>query len=432
MSIAALPDSRGWRSSLVAALRRGGITLAVPAILAAVLWCGFYAAIAGYVGDNDALFIDTTAFQYAADVAFNWNWSPYDAGMFWAWRYDLGLKLFPFLYPPAALLVFAPLAMVSIVESVILLTVANFVAVAVTVGVLYRRYVKPLPDGSWTWIALAVLCLHYGFVRTMMNGQINLQVLLLLLLAWGTAGQRRWALVTGVALAAAILLKTYPAVLLGVFLLRRDWRVIGICLASLAAACLWSLAVLPPDAWSDWLRDVAPTGRWGAIPFQLFSPSSHANISLNGLLSRLLDPQLVGSLGLPLTAAVLGTTFATFWHLRALPSRAFYDWAFPLTLAATFLIAPLSWFHHTVFLLPALLVLLAEAAKRPKPESRILLAIVLFNSVYWQPIGRLAELLSTLPALGAIALWVALIALATQDAQTRSARMPDLRQPDPA
>lgn len=414
MSVAALSDRRNRRSALVAGLPRAGITLALPAMLAALVWCAIYSVVGGRLGDTPAAFIDAPSFYYAAVTAFEWPWSPYEPGVILAWKYDLGLHIFPFLYPPPALAVFAPLALVSFGVALLALLAINIAAIVIIVGVLYARYVKTLPDGSWTWIALAVLCFHYGFARTVMNGQINLLVLLLVLLAWGTAGRREWSIVTGLALAAAVLLKTYPVVLLGVFLLQRDWRVIGICLAALAGFSAWSVQGLPADAWSDWLRDVAPTGRWGVEPFMLFDPGRYCNISLNGLLSRLFDADVVGFLALPLTAAVLGATFAVFWHLRHLPARAFYDWAFPLTLVATFLIAPLSWTHHGVFLLPGMLILLNEAARRRPPASKILVGIVLFYSFYWRPIAKYLEWVATFPALAVVAIWIALLVVAAQ------------------
>lgn len=431
MSTTALPGRRNARPALAAALSRAGITLALPAMLVALVWSAFYSVIGGFVGDTPAAFIDAPSFYYAAVTAIDWAWSPYEAGIILAWKYDLGRHVFPFLYPPPAIAVFAPLALVSYGDALLALLLTNFAAIVVIVGVLYARYVKSLPEGNWTWIALGVLCFHFGFVRTVMNGQINLIVLLLVLVAWGTAGQRRWSIVTGLALALAILLKTYPVVLLGVFLLRRDWRVIGVCLAGLAGIGAWSLQGLPADAWSDWLRDVAPTGRWGVEPFMLFDPGRYCNISLNGLLSRLFDADVVGFLALPLTVAVLGATFTVFWRLRHLPTRAFYDWAFPLTLVATFLIAPLSWTHHGVFLLPGMLILLNEAARRRPPVSKILAGIVLFFSFYWRPVAKYFEWVATFPALAVVAIWVALLVVAAQQALLHPAQPAARPNPDP-
>jgi alpha-1,2-mannosyltransferase len=271
---------------------------------------------------------------------------------------------------------------------------------------------------GWICIGLAILCLNYGFVRTILNGQINLVVLLLILLAGSTAGQRRWALLTGLALAGAILLKTYPVVLLALFVLRRDWRVVGACLGGVAAVTLASAAFVPATAWSGWLHNVVPTGGWGTPVFMLFEPSHYANLSLNGLLSRLLDSGTVGLLAFPLTALVLGVTFAVLWRLRDLEARAFHDWAFPITLVATFLVAPLSWYHHAVFLLPGLLLLVGEAAKRQGMPSACLVGIVLLNSFYWSPIARQVEWVSTIPALGVVALWVALLVVADRSLAT--------------
>lgn len=403
--------TRGCPLPATAPRTRSALRLAAL-LLGPVLWCVIYAAIAKRIGDASTLFIDLPSFYFAADAVVNWRLSPYEPGILMAWEYFNGLNVYPFLYPPPSLPIFAPLAWLGFVQALAAVLVANLILVAVSVDHLYRRYVVTLPRGAWFWIGVAVLVLHYGFVRTVMNGQINLLVLFLVLLAWNTAANRRWAAVTGLALAAAILLKTYPAVLLGVFLMRRDWRVIGACSGGLLASALLSWAIAPAGVWMDWLQDVAPTGHWGATTFLLFEPGRYANISLNGMLSRLFDAEVVGRLALPMAAAVLAASFAVLWRLRRLPARAFHDWAFPITLVATFLVAPLSWFHHAVFLLPGLLLLLTAAAGRRGAAAAVPAAIVLFVSFYWSPIARQAEWVSTFPTLGILALWAALLTAA--------------------
>lgn len=380
-----------------------------PAVLASLAWCYGYAVLAVFIGDTAVPGLDLPAFFYAADATFNWGLSPYDAAVIRAWQEDLGRTVFPFLYPPPALLLFAPLAALSYSEAALLLLLVNSALLVALEVALFNRFLRSLPAGGWFWLGLGVLCLHYGFVRTLLNGQVNLLVLGLILVAWDALGERRRPVLAGLALALAILLKTYPALLLALLLLRREWSALAAAFATIAAGAGAAALLLPPELWGDWLRRVLPTGGWGTVPFMLFAPSVYANIGLNGFFSRLIAEETVVAGLAWLILPVIGFSLHALWSRRTAPPEAFYERGFTLLLAAGFLVAPLSWFHHLLFLLPGMLLLLREAAAQPGPGRRLGVGSVLTLSFYWAPLGRQIEIISTLPSLAAIALWLALL-----------------------
>jgi hypothetical protein len=124
--------------------------------------------------------------------------------------------------------------------------------------------------------------------------------------------------------------------------------------------------VLPRELWGEWARNVAPTGGYGLRPFNLFLPVEPWNHSINGFFLFVQD-RCQGAFGFPLglitrplTYIVAGAVGAATVGLSYLSRRkgagdATLDLEVSLFLLMMFLVAPLSWEHHFVYVLPAAL-----------------------------------------------------------------------------
>lgn len=274
------------------------------------------------------------------------------------------IPVLPFTYPPFAALVFLPLSHLPWTAVVALWRAASVAALLlITVGAL--RLLSPSPTGRVRDRALlwAAAGLWLEPVRhTLDQGQINLLlgavVLGGLTLCRGAAGR-------GAAAGLAASLKLTPAVG-GLYLLAtRQWRAAAWSVATGAAAVALAWYVAPHESARYWSALVTDTRRVGPV-------RSVRNQSLRGALTRLLGPDVTAS---ALWWAVLAlVTLAALYALRGALRRN--D---PLGLLVTaelygLLVCPISWSHHWIWCLPAM-IWLAHGPCRRRRLSRVTLAV---------------------------------------------------------
>ncbi len=277
----------------------------------------------------------------------------------YAFRYDG--SAFGFTYPPFAALLMAPMALLpgvvvlaghTLLNAAVLVGIARFLVVPVA-----RRHGWPLP---FAWIAaVPVLFLLDPVRETVGYGQVNL-LLLALVLADAAALDRghRWAGV-GIGLAAAV--KVTPALFVPYLLLTGRRRAAAVAAGTAAAATLLAAAVAPDTSWRFWTRVLWQTRRVGRV-------DETGNQSLLGGLARLTDPhQPPRALWAVLALVVLVIAFR-----RAVRASRTGDELAGLALVGltACLVSPISWTHHLVWVVPALVVLVDVAAGRaPAPGS---------------------------------------------------------------
>ncbi len=247
----------------------------------------------------------------------------------------------PWLYPPAAALPFVPLTWLPFDLAAALWALVSMAALARVVQLVLRG-LRQAQAPVWAVVAAALLA--EPVTSTLGYGQVNLVV------AWlvteGFLGRRRWL----VGVAAGI--KLTPLVFLLPLILRRDFRGATQALGGFAAtvAVGWLLA------------PAASTTYWSGL---FFNPSDRigiaypANQSINGALWRAAGEGGVPLLHVALAVAVLALTVAI---LRRNPGDAVLAlWVCGL---AGLLVSPISWIHHWVWLIPALLWLWAHGRRR--------------------------------------------------------------------
>lgn len=308
--------------------------------------------------------IDLPSFHAAATAVFTHGASPYARDL----RVDTGQRVYPWLYPPTSLLVVAPLALVSYEQARIVVLVVNHLLVLAMIAalawwVLRRRDARDVALGA---AGIAVALGFRPLESTISHGQVNVLVLALVVGFW-LAAQRGAVALAGALLAGATLFKTYPVLIVAMLLLGRRREVAAWTLIWLVVSALTAAAILPDAVWTDWRAHILPAAGYGSRPEGLFYPGSVWNLGLNGLIAR----QFAGtsavpgalpalSIGLTYLAAggVLLVTAVSVRRVAAIDWRRGFDRAMVVTLPAIFLVAPFSWEHHLVFLLPTLLMLM--------------------------------------------------------------------------
>ena len=253
----------------------------------------------------------------------------------------------PFTYSPFAALVFTPLHLMSSTAARWVFTLGSMVSYLVVVGVIGWRL--RLPRRYLGLVALAGIAFE-PFARTVLLGQINLYLMAAVVVdALVIRSSRRGWLV---GLAAGI--KVVPGVFILFFVLQRDWR------SALRAGCGFLVAmacgaiVAPQDSLRFW------TG--GLFRISHFGPSAvvdSKNQSLVGELARISQnpsPLMVTELVLFASALALGIVAARR-QLRIGDEVA----ALTAIAVGGLLASPLSWTHHWVWAVPAVMVLVSRS-----------------------------------------------------------------------
>lgn len=259
----------------------------------------------------------------------------------------------PFTYPPIAAVLFAPLAMIPLLLTFLLVAAASMASlwwvlrvVVVKLGGLRTD------DAGWLALALTAALLWFGPVHTTIGfGQINIILMMLVAIDVLVVPSRFRGLLTGVAIA----IKLTPAVFGLWFLLRRDWAGIARIAASAGGLTLLGHLVVPADSTKYWLDTLADTGRIGG-------PMYASNQSIDAELWRLGLHTDDGGSGLWLALVLVA-----FLVTVAVMVRLLHDGHPFLAVCANalfgLLASPVSWSHHWVWV-PVMLVAVAVLALR--------------------------------------------------------------------
>ena len=328
-----------------------------------------------------------------------------------------GLRL-PFTYPPAAAIVLAPLALLPMAAAGTVLTVASVALAAVVLGMFLRRLTEPVagpagPAGpvagrAWTvaWLLPAALLLE-PVRSTLSYGQVNILLMALVTLDC-LATAPRWPRGALVGLAAA--LKLTPAAFVLYFLLRRDWRAAAVAGGSFAAATAAGFVLAGPDSLRYWTSVVYQTGRIGGA-------ATATNQNIQGVLARAgLDPHTLPGTAAWLALSALVLVAAWLGMRRALAASQ-PCLALSLNAFAALLISPISWSHHWVWCVPALLTL-ADLGRRHRHRLAVAVAaggLVLFSAApQWLLANLVGPTLKWTPweqAIGSSYVWFAVLVL---------------------
>src|SRR5439155_719327 len=270
------------------------------------------------------------------------------------------------------------------------------------------RYGRP----RWSVVALAVpLAAATEPVReTLGFGQVNLLLALLIYAdfvalrnranrAGPQAGTpvparalRRWwatGATAGVGVGLATAIKLTPGLFIIYFLVTKQWRAAATSAATAVGVTLLTFVVGGPETITYFTSVVTDTSKVGAV-------DATANQALSGLLARLYDS--------PTTPTLMWLAFAMLILAvglsRAKTAHAEGDelTSFTLVGLTANAVCPISWTHHLVFVIPAL-VILVDTAMRRRAAARALASRGLWTR---GPVGipALAGLRHALAALG--------------------------------
>ncbi|MBB2937314.1 alpha-1,2-mannosyltransferase [Amycolatopsis bartoniae] len=242
----------------------------------------------------------------------------------------------PFTYPPAAALLFVPLAALPSGLAWGIVTTASVVSLAVVVRLCARRA-----------LVLTVLALGLEPVwKTLVLGQINL--ILLALVVVDVLARPRFS---GVLIGIAAAVKLTPLIFVVHLFVTGRWRDGLRALGTFAGLQALMFALVPRDALNYWTKAAFDPDRIGGVHW-IF------NQSLNGLLHRASHDALWSGKVALLVAAVLAVP--SLWLARRLHARGEHLGALLVTAFLGLLASPVSWTHHWVWGVPLLALLVTK------------------------------------------------------------------------
>ncbi|GLB65465.1 membrane protein [Dietzia sp. NCCP-2495] len=257
----------------------------------------------------------------------------------------------PFTYPPLSAQLFSLLTIVPLPVASMLITLATIIVLALVVQlVLTRTCDRPAAQLWWITAAVMVVGMWFGPVReTIGFGQVNV-FLMALVMVDVIRGRGRWwgGTLTGLAMA----IKLTPAVFLLYFVLRRDWR--GLATAVVSALAFTGIGHLltPDESIRYWTFAIRDPGRIGGLAFA-------SNQSVNGVVHRFGLEGTAASVAWFVVSCVIGLVIAwAAWRLL----RAGHEVAAAVVVGTVALFcSPVSWGHHWVWAVPAVVLALVWA-----------------------------------------------------------------------
>jgi alpha-1,2-mannosyltransferase len=296
----------------------------------------------------------------------------------------------PFTYPPLAAIAFCPFAWLGLPAASVAITLTSVALLIIAASMVLSGLdvwaaSRTAPGPAWlrrcclaTMIVAAAAIWMEPITSNLAYGQINV-VLMALVIA--DCVPRRTAWPRGLALGLGIALKLTPAVFLLYFVLRRDSRAALTAMASFSGATLVGFVLAWRDSWDYWTDTVRNTERIG-------EPSLNTNQNLAGALARL---DLGGHERFLLWAGGCLLVLAlTVWATRRLLGSGEPILALICIALFGLVVSPVSWSHHWVWMLPALLVTGVVALQRRSAPLAGLSAVGTALTV-WTPITVLPK-----------------------------------------
>lgn len=269
-----------------------------------------------------------------------------------------------FTYSPFAAVVFVPIAAIPLAIARVLWDLVSVAALAYSL-VLIAKLAGYRPSRLMIAGATAAAMVLDPVYQTLFLGQINLILLALILTdVWRVSRGRTAGL--GVGIAAAI--KLTPAIFIVFFLLARRTKAAVIAAGTFVGCGLIGLLIAPRASKEYWEHLFYDTKRVGAPYISNQSPYATAVRIAGG--ATHIGPWYVI---IPLGFAAIGLGAAAIFARRD-------DWLSAAAVTGTtgLLVSPISWAHHWVWILPALVVLVRSGHRLAAGLGYLLFALAPF------------------------------------------------------
>jgi len=340
-----LIQKRGEAGAAAGALSRGGGRMLLAGGALFVIAVGAYLAMAAGRPADFWVMNDLKIYRLAGLVARH-------SGPLYQVRFlRQGLG---FTYPPFAAAVFDALAVGPIAVLKVLITAASLLSLVAAAWLSWGAAGVRAPAArAGAALAVAGIALWTDPVQqTLGFGQVNL-ILMVIVLADLCQRDDLWWKGAGTGLAAGF--KLTPAIFIVYLLITRRFRAALVCAAAFGLSVAAGFAVLPGASRQYWLDGLF-------LNFERPGGTSYvSNQSLRGVISRLYGGPAAGRpawLAATFVVAAAGLLVAAWAHRRGQELTGIVACAI-----TGLLVSPVSWDHHWVWIVPALVAVLAAARR---------------------------------------------------------------------
>jgi alpha-1,2-mannosyltransferase len=298
--------------------------------------------------------------------------------------YSLRYYGLPFSYPPFSGVIFAGVAPLPWAVAAALVTVASGLVLPVMLYLALR--LPPLPswlDQKNAWrlaLAAAAAAIWLEPVRTTLGyGQIDLFLAVGILYDLTRPDAAR---VKGVSIGLAAGIKLIPAIFVIYLLFTRRFRAALTAAVAFMVTVAVGFVVMPASSAHFWNGTFLNPGRISPV-------QNPENQSLSGALARTLHTVNPGHIWLPLAVivALIGLALATYAQRHGDEAAGF-----SLCAITGLLVSPISWTHHWVIAVPAVLiasfVIYRNKAGKPAARSLSIVALVGLLIIGWVRLAR--------------------------------------------
>jgi len=289
--------------------------------------------------------------------------------------YSVSVHGLPFTYPPFAAVLYVPLELLGVVGARWVLTVASISCYVVVLVICARRLRMNLAIAAV--IGLAGLTFE-PFLRTILLGQINLVLLALVVVDCLAVPARYRGMLIGLATGIKIL----PGAFILFLILKREWGAVGRAVAVFAVTVGVGAVFAPHDSWLFWRGGFINLSRWG--PENMIGGDNQSLSAVFMRLSHDISPPTVLVLLMSVGVMALGLVAAK----RQTDAGNEVNGLVCIALASL-LASPISWTHHWVWAVLALLVLVQG---RRRIAAVLLGAVFVIGPMWFTPRGHLVEL----------------------------------------
>lgn len=289
--------------------------------------------------------------------------------------YAVSVHGLPFTYPPFAAVLFVPFEVLGDVGARWMLTVASIGCYVLVVVVCARRLRMNLAIAGM--VGLAGLTFE-PFLRNILLGQINLVLIALVVVDCLVVPARYRGTLIGIAAGVKLL----PAAFILFLILKREWGAAGRAVAAFAVTVAVGGLFAPRDSLLFWSGGFTNLSRFG--PAAIIGGD---NQSLDAAFMRLSHDLLPPPILLLLTSAAV-MTLGLVAAKRQIDAGKDVNGLVCIGFASL-LASPISWTHHWVWGVLALLVLVQD---RRRVAAAVLGAVFVIGPMWFAPRGQFLEL----------------------------------------
>ncbi|TKW74714.1 MAG: DUF2029 domain-containing protein, partial [Staphylococcus hominis] len=292
----------------------------------------------------------------------------------------------PYSYPPSSLLFFSPLTLFGETVGLVLFSLVSLAALWWVITLTLRRC-RIDDAGKWALVALPLAFWIDPIHNTFHHGQVNIVLMALVLTdLWWDSPKRKY-LPTGVLTGVAAAVKMTPALFGLYFIFTRNWK-------ALAAAFLtgvMSLGVagaVKPAALGYYF-----TTQIGQMSGVLGLNRAH-NQSARGLVARFVPADAQTYFTAIMFAGILALALLA---LRSLLAARANEAAVLCVALLSLLVAPITWQHHYVWVVPLCIVMAVGGIRNANPWPPFLVAVYLTISTIFIPHKQILNPMATTP-----------------------------------